>query len=256
MNSFRQSRRGHRGLWFATLLVVVILVFDWFSGGTARAKARAVAAGVSSVATVALSRVAESGFFSSRAGLARDNASLRDELSRLREEVARVRALEEENAALRELAALSESAEGVTAPITSSFRASPYGTFTIGGGSADGIRKGATVLTSGGFLLGVVSDVGEKHATVRALFAPGVETDVLIGETPALLQGKGGGNAFARVSRGASVKTGDAVVAPSLGQRAIGIVEFIERDEASPSADVYVRFPVNLETLRFVFVEL
>lgn len=257
MKSFsrRNDRRG-RVLAAATVLVIGIALFDWVSGGAARTVVRRVVANVSGRSAHVLDALVESGFFSSRKALARDNAALRSELAALREETARARALEEENATLRELALLAADAPGVTAPVLSSFRASPYGTFIVGAGLSDGVSVGSIVLTQGGFVLGQITEAGTHNATVKALFSPGVETDVVVGGVGATLAGEGGGNAYARVSRETTAREGDAVVAAEFGQRPVGVIGGIERDEANPAADIFVRLPVNLETLRFVYIEL
>jgi rod shape-determining protein MreC len=200
--------------------------------------------------------LASSGVLSSRRTLARDNESLRAELAALREETSRARALEAENQILREITDVVGSRPGVTAPVLSTFRASPYGTFIVGAGKSDGVSVGSLVLTQGGFVLGQVTEAGVYNSTVKAVLSPGVDTDVLLGETGAVVRGEGGGNGFSRVSRESLVSIGDPVVAPMFGQRPIAVVADIERDEASPSADVFVRIPVNLENLRFVYVEL
>ncbi len=255
-SSFARPKKGRRVLIIVTLFALLVLVADWLSGGLPRGITRSAVAGASSGVTSALDTTLNTGFFSSRASLARDNAALRNEIARLREEPAAAKILEEENASLRALTGLAESRGGITAPVLSSFRASPYGTFIVGAGRADGVVEGTVVVTEGGFVLGRVSEAGEKRSTVRALFAPGVEGDVLIGKTPASLEGKGGGNASARVSRDAPVLEGDAVTSPEFAGRPVGIVGGLERSDAGAHADVFVRIPVNLDTLRYVFLEL
>ncbi len=101
-----------------------------------------------------------------------------------------------------------------------------------------------------------MSEAGEKRSTVRALFAPGVVSDVLIGDTPTSLEGRGGGNASARVSRDAPVLEGDAVTSPEFAGRPVGIVGGVERSDSGARADVFVRIPVNLDTLRYVFFDI
>lgn len=255
-SSFGRPKKGRRVLVVATLVALVVLLADWLSGGLPRGVTRSAVAGVSSGVTSAIDSTLQTGFFSSRASLARDNAALRNEITRLREEAAAAKILEAENASLRALTGVAEAGSGITAPVLSSFRASPYGTFIVGAGREDGVALGTVVVTEGGFVLGRVSEAGERRSTVRAVFAPGVQSDVLIGETPASLEGKGGGNATARVSRDAPVVEGDAVTSPEFTGRPVGIVGKVERSDSGAYADVYVRIPVNLDTLRYVFLDL
>lgn len=255
-NSFGRPKKGRRALLLATFIALIVLLIDWLSGGVPRSATRSAVASASFGVTSALDSLWQSGFFSSRASLARDNAALRDEIARLREEAAAARLLQDENTALKDLVGVAAEKTGVTAPVLSSFRASPYGTFIVGAGTKDGVREGTVVVTQGGFILGRVSEAGEARSTVRAVFSPGITTDARIGETPVSLEGKGGGNASARVSRDAAITEGDVVIAPEFSGRPLGVVGAIERSESGAHADVFMRIPVNLDTLRFVFLEL
>ena len=86
-----------------------------------------------------------------------ENAALREQISRLEERSAAYQVLVEENKSLREMTRAASLGVGVTAPVISSFRASPYGTFLIGAGSADGISPGDIVLSSENFVIGRAS---------------------------------------------------------------------------------------------------
>ncbi len=257
MNSFPQSdsRRRRRRLFAATVLVIFLFVADLVSGGKLRALVRESA----SVAWQSVSRVGQavgqSGFFSSRAALAHENAALQATIAHLQDRAAAYSAVEAENAQLRALVHLSAAAPGITAPVTSSFRASPYGTFTIGAGSADGIQKGALVLTPDGFAIGRISDVAAHQSLVVGLFAPGETLDVVINGIPMSLHGEGGGQATGEAPRASAISVGDPVFAPSLGGKSVGIVGNVQGSQASASTKLFVRVPVNLASLLYIYVE-
>lgn len=196
----------------------------------------------------------QSGFLQSRAALAEENEKLRREIALFAEEIAQAEFIRAENEELRLLAALAQSESGVSARIISSHRSSPYGTFLIDVGTEDGINDGDLVLTPGGYVLGAVAGVSNNSATVRSTFAPGEKVDLTVGESAFTADGLGGGNARASVARETQIPVGSGVVAPLFGGRNAGTVMHVESASSSPTAIISIRIPVNLETLRFVYV--
>ncbi|OGG50281.1 hypothetical protein A2763_01280 [Candidatus Kaiserbacteria bacterium RIFCSPHIGHO2_01_FULL_54_36] len=249
---------GRRRLLATTALVVLVFVIDLASGGSIRHQLR----GVASIASQWTSRVGSSikgaGIFSSRAALEAQNRSLTEELSQFEERAAGYDALKAENAQLRALLNLVQSTPGqgagVTAPVVSSVRSSPYGTFLIGAGSAEAIARGSLVQTSGGFVVGSISDVGAHTALVSEVFAPGASIEAEVAGSSILATGSGAGNARAEVPRGIPISPGDTVVASQLGQRPIGIVGKVASSTGSAVQTVYIRLPVNLNSLQYVYI--
>lgn len=255
MNSYRQNR--HRSLAgpFVGVVLIVMAVFalDAFTGGSVRSYARTIGAGFASMLDDASGAVAED-FFSTRAQLRAENQELREQLSRERELLAAYSLLARENGTLKEMARLAEDDIGITAPVVSSFRSSPYGTFIIGAGEDSGVSTGAMVLTPGGFVLGVVSDAGPRSATVEAIFSPDAEFEAAVGDVTFLARGRGGGNARAQISRDVPVMVGDAVRAPAYGSRPVGIIGSIDAASSSAVSTIYMRVPLNLASLSYVYV--
>lgn len=194
-----------------------------------------------------------SGYFSSRRALEKKNASLAEQLDRLRERSAAYEVLLKENKNLRAFLDAAVPA-GITAPVISSRRASPYGTFAIGAGKADGVSPGDIALTAESFVIGRVEEASEGSALVRELFAPGVNTDALLSGSGITVEGQGGGNARASVSRETEAKEGDAIISPVVGGRSVGIVGEVKEDAARGEKTVYIRLPVNLDALQFVYL--
>jgi cell shape-determining protein MreC len=248
------AKAGRRRLLALTALVVLLLLIDLITGGGVRGLVRSVTASVWASTERARLNISESGYFSSRRALADDNARLRAEVALLREKAAAHDVLESEVAQLRTALALAGGNTGVTAPVVSSFRSSPYGSFLIGVGSDDSVAAGDLVITAGGFLVGVVSEVLGRTASVKEIFAAGESVDALIGETAVIVEGSGGGNAETSVPRGIEVHEGDAVIALQYGARALGIVGKVESSPASADQRVFIRLPLNLSSLRYVFV--
>lgn len=224
------------------------------TGGSVRSLVRSLTAGLWARTESARTAIAHTGFFSSRRALANENATLREANESYREKAAARDVLFAENEQLRAALNLAQNRTGVTVPIVSSFRSSPYGSFIVGLGTGEPIAVGDFALTQGGFLVGVVSDVQANTAAIEGIFSAGKTTDALIGPTAVVVTGDGGGNAHTEVPRGVAVEEGDPVISPTHGGRAIGIVGRVESSPTSPEQKVFIRLPVNLTALRYVFI--
>lgn len=260
MNWSRQNsvRVGRRRLIGATLLLLLLLAIDALSGGAVRGVARTLYAAAWRPISAVSEAVARSGAFASRRALSAENEALRREVERLRVRDASGAIIREENEALRALLPLAERRGGIAAPIASSLRSSPYGTFIIGAGSEAGIAANDVVLAGDGadafFIVGIVSEVQRNTSLVRQLFAPGAESNALLGGAEIVVEGRGGGNARAQVPRAVPVQVGDPVISPELGGYAIGIVGSAVSEPAGAYSDVNIGLPVSLSALTFVYV--
>lgn len=252
--SARTTNVGRRRLWIATIIVVVLFGVDLVSGGAVRNIIRSVVADTS----LAVGRVGEnisaSGLFSSKASLAAENQSLKAQIQALQEQAALSAALEGQVTALTTIAHLATSQAGITAPVASSFIASPYGTFLIGAGRNDGVTAGSLVLSDQSVVVGTVSDTGAHSATVVELFAPEHSLDALLDGASITVKGEGGGNATAQVPNGTKVGQGDAVTAPEYAGRVIGVVGHVDANPSNAAIVVSIGSPVNLASMQYVFV--
>jgi cell shape-determining protein MreC len=257
MNSYRQNNphQKRQRLLAATVLVFVIFAVDILSGGKIRIGLRVVTGTIWQRGVGVVSAIGDTGFFATRRSLENQIKFLNDEVVRLTESSAEARVLGAENEALRALVDLVEGREGITAPIMSSFRSSPYGTFLVGAGSKDALEVGDRVVSPGGFVVGTISFVGPNSSLVAATLAPNSQIDVQIGESATTVEGRGAGNGYARLPHGIEVEEGDPVVAPIFGGRPIGIVGKVITDASAGHSDVYVGLPVSIETLRYVYIE-
>ncbi|MFZ2886822.1 MAG: rod shape-determining protein MreC [Minisyncoccia bacterium] len=231
-------------------ICVLFFAIDISTSGTVRREVRRAGGAALSVTASVGSSVSESGFFSSRRTLQQENDALRRELSLVSEKMASYHLLEEENTELRMFLDIVEEG-GVAARVVSSFNAIPYGTFVVYG---SGLQNGALVLTDGGFVLGEIVSVSGASATVHSIFAPDSTVDLVAGEVAFSADGRGGGNARAEVPREAELAIGDVVRAPQFGARPAGIIGHIESASSSATQTLFVRAPVNLQTLHFVYV--
>ncbi|PIR84066.1 hypothetical protein COU18_01515 [Candidatus Kaiserbacteria bacterium CG10_big_fil_rev_8_21_14_0_10_51_14] len=249
----RSPSRGRNSLLLCTLVVISILGIDILFHGAIRNQVREGVAVFNGWAGQA-AHVLQNSFFSSRVSETQANA----EKLKQTERAAAYEAVKLENEELRALLNVVRTNDpdtgGVTAPIVSSVHASPYGTFLIGAGSADGIAAGSVVLSSTGFAIGVVGNPGLHTSIVIEIFAPGASTEVIVHGAAGIAHGFGGGNARMQIPRGVMIEVGDSVRAPALSQRPVGIVGEIASSSASATQDLYVHLPVSPASLSFVYV--
>ncbi|TSC85685.1 MAG: hypothetical protein G01um10148_1071 [Parcubacteria group bacterium Gr01-1014_8] len=245
-----------QGLLVATFLILVVIGADVFMDGAIRSRIRPMLVPVASFGRSAVAAVAGQDFWSSRQALLNENESLRERIEKMEAQNAGFEALRDDYEALQKMMAVTdeEGEKGLIAPIASSFRASPYGTFIIGAGFTKGVREGDIVLSEGGFVLGAVSEVNAKSSLVRMVFAPGQKTEVVSGSTGFTISGRGGGNASAEVPREAALAEGAPVRASIYEGRPIGIIGNIESASSSAYAEIHVVFPINLNTVRYVYI--
>lgn len=248
------GRSGRRRLVYATFFVLIVCAVDIFSGGSIRARLQGSFSGLYLATAQIRSVIFDSGYFMTHRSLAEHNSALQEQLYKNAEKAAAYDVQVQENNALRALVHLSETEEGITAPIVSSVRSSPYGTFLIGAGASDPIQVGSLVLTEGGFVVGKISEVREKTSLVLEIFGGGSYVDMTIQSAQAVAEGRGGGNARVAMPRGIEITVGDVATSPSLRGRPIGLVGKIETSAASAEQTVYVRIPVNLSSLTYVYV--
>lgn len=257
-NLYQQNtRRSNRSIVSLIALTAIVTIFgvDYISDGIVRSVVRNSSAVALSSVALAGDAISDYNFFTTHKALQDENERLRGELELTTELASRMSAILQENEALREMARLaSHEGTGITVPVLSSFRSSLYGTFVIGSGKDQGVQRGSVVLTPGGYVLGAVSSLDGSTATVQGAFAPDTLIQLVIGETAFEAEGRGGGSVRAEVPRDALVQVGDVVLAPQFGSRPVGIVSSIDTETSNAVSILYIRVPLNLETLRFAYV--
>lgn len=245
--------RGRRALLVVTFAVVVILALDVFSQGMVRSFVRGLASHVWVSGNAGVASVEQAGLLSTRAMLARENASLKAQVVQYQDKAASNEVLTYENAELRTLVNLAARERGISSAVVSSLHASPYGTFLISAHAPE-VAAGDLVLSPDGFVIGRVVDASRSNALVSEIFASDATLEGLVAGNVVSLKGYGGGNARTSVPRNLAIAVGDIVIAPSLGQRPIAVIGAVQSSAASADQTVFVRSPANLSSLRFVHV--
>ncbi|MDR3571385.1 MAG: rod shape-determining protein MreC [Candidatus Pacebacteria bacterium] len=256
-NGFRNSgssgRNARRRLMLATFLAVVVLLLNIALGGKLSSLARDIAAPIASVGGKAGEAIGANGYFTTRGALEAQIAALQAQLQQEQLQSGAYAALEQQNQSLSSLEHLAQTTPGLAAPIISSIISSPYGTFSIGAGSADSVSVGSLALTSGNFVVGKVSQVQAHQSLVTELFASGQQTPVTIDSASVVAAGSGG-QAIAQVPHGVTVAVGDPVLSPQMGNRPVGVVQHVDSNPANAQQAVYVSLPVSLSSLQYVYV--
>lgn len=244
---------GRRWLLFVSFAVVAIIVVDLAGQGFVRSSVRAAAGYLFSSGSAGVEAVENTGLFATRSGLAHENARLKAQIAQYESAVSENVVLREQNTQLSGLVHLAAAQQGVTAVVVSSLLASPYGTFLISAHEPD-VARGDLVLGRDGFVIGRISDTGRSTSVVTEIFASDSAIEGLVAGHAATVDGYGGGNARATLPRDLSLTPGDLVIAPSLGGRPIGVVGSVDSDAASADQKVFIRLPMNLASLRYVYV--
>lgn len=247
------ARSDRRSLFLVTLIAILVVLLNMALGGRIAALVRDVVAPLSSFGGKVGSALGSSGYFSSRGALEAQITALQDELQQEQLQAAAFAAVQQENTSLLALEHVAESSPGLAAPVISSVVSSPYGTFTVGAGIADGIADGALALSGEGFVVGKVVQVQAHQSLVSQLFAPGTQTPVSIDGAAVILSGQGG-EAQAEVPHGITVSQGDPVNAPEYGGRPVGIVQHVDSNPANAQQAVYVALPVSLASMQYVYL--
>lgn len=243
-----------RSAAFVTLAIGLILFVDIASGGSVRGIVRDFGSRIWGAGHSVGNLLFRNGYFTSRNVLESQINAQAVQIAQYQERAAAYDALRSQYDALAKIAHLASTTVGVTAPIVSSLASSPYGTFSIGAGSENGMHAGDLVLSDTGFVLGRITDVGAYTSLVNELFAPNVSTEALVKSASVIAVGSGGGNARMRVPRGIVVDQNDTVTASQFGGRPIGVVGHVEASAASAYSDVIITLPVNLNVVRFVYI--
>ncbi len=154
-----------------------------------------------------------------------ENKKLRAALDSVTAENASLQQLKRENDQLRAMLKFQNDRPEIKAVQASNIGGDPSGLkemLTIDRGSADGISKGMAVVSSGGILVGQISDVKVDRSTV--LLITDVESHIAVAtqrtQSPGILDGqwqKGGRLLMSRIPRDYDVKEGDVLLTTGIG---------------------------------------
>ncbi|OHA27896.1 MAG: hypothetical protein A3C08_00150 [Candidatus Taylorbacteria bacterium RIFCSPHIGHO2_02_FULL_47_18] len=249
----KRTRAGLlRALGGATVAVVAIFFLQWLAPHMLAPFAVRIAEPFFFVeASISSAGEGISAFFRSRAGLASENAALKEALADARAENEFMKAI---SAVQKDGAVFSGVGENtIIASILSRPRWSAYDTLIIGAGVAGGVEVGMRAFASG-FVIGEVVEVGSRTASVFLYSTPDRKVVAQIaGKFPTELAGSGGGTFEAIVPRGLPVSVGDGAFAHDISPKLFAIVDAVA-ESGEGTAKIYLRLPINIFELRTVEV--
>ncbi len=201
--------------------------------------------------------------------LVEENNSLRGQIADLQQRARDYDEVAAENARLRELQNLRDKHEDFvyeSAKIVSWDSSNYASAFTIAKGSNEGIELGDSVVTEYGALVGQVTELGERWATVRTLIDVNTNVGALIGDTGAsgmvvgeftLMQQ--GQTRVTYLSSGSQIFKGDELLTSGAGGSfppglIIGEISAIMSEAGGQTTYGIVEPACDLDTLAQVFI--
>lgn len=194
--------------------------------------------------------------FQSKQTLSRENEKLRNELRDAQLLLADRAVILREN---RELKAFQESAsstQGTIVAVLARPALTPYDTLVVDAGTHDGLEKGASVFVGEHIVLGTIEEVFPHTARVRLFSSPDVETDVFLPESDTVTVARGIGNGVftLRIPSAISVAFHDPVQFSGGRLRILGFVDSVDVSSGDLFQTVWLRTPVNINTLQWVMI--
>lgn len=167
----------------------------------------------------------------------------------------RIELLSKENEKLKEFMGHNYSSSTKLVNILSSLYSSPYDTFIIDEGSDDGLNVGDRVVTKDGIALGEVIEVYPSISKVSLYSAAGRELEVFLDDsTRVRVIGEGNQNFFAELPQGLTLVSSSTFTLPGDGNYIFASIMKIKNNPGDAFQKVYARSPVNIHTLKFVYV--
>ncbi len=257
-------------VWVA-LIAILLVVLNLPEPVSGRAKA-AFREGVAPLqgALTSLSRTVSESVRSIRGigGLVAENRQMAEELVRLRNEVRDLRALEKDNAELREQLQFLRGGNRPLVPCEVIARdiTGWWQTIRLGKGSTDGIAPNMAVITSDG-LVGRTVDVSLRTCDVLLISDPSCKVSARIARTGSfgLVNGAGPSGSGQKtcqmqfVNKDVPVLAGDEVITAGLGGvfpkgLLVGYVDQVRKDDSGLYQEASIIPKADLGTLTYVFV--
>lgn len=198
------------------------------------------------------------GMVHSKYSLIKENKRLHDELVLQETSMLLLDALRKENEELKKNSGRSGKGEDVLGVVLSRPPITAYDTLVVDVGSTDGVSVGDNVYVFGDTLVGDVAEVYDHQSKISLFSTPGRTMPVLIGSSTVAVDalGKGGGNFTVVLPADVSIKEKDVVLSSHIRPHVFGVVEKILVDSSDSLQTVLFKAPVNIQTVRFVQVDL
>lgn len=175
------------------------------------------------------------------------------ELKRIQYQALLYSLLADENASLRDSVGAVATPRGVTARVIARPPRTNYDALLIDVGELDGVHEN-DVAVYHDVVLGRISAVDSRSATVTLFSSSGVSHDVILGDprAVAVAVGLGGGAFEVSVPQGVKVSVGDAVRFPATESLIVGVVRSISAQVRDVSQTVRFTIPFSFSELDFI----
>ncbi len=193
----------------------------------------------------------------------RDRSELLSEIQNLKVAIgaqsgsaATIERLSKENEEFRKLLG-DDKEEHIAAGVIARPPFSPYDSFVLDRGTADGITEGAIVYHTSDYVIGYVRHAYTKSSVVALFSSPGIESTVYVygPNIYATAYGEGGGVIRISVPQGVNLAEGNVVVLPTLDTGILGTISSVTSVPTQPEQHAYLSFPVSMQSIRIVGVE-
>ncbi len=194
--------------------------------------------------------------FDSKKSLVEENIALKERLSSLETEILFLSIGRVQEDTLLELLGRKEKSGTVVAAVLTRPPQTPYDVIVIDAGSNESLSVGSEVSLPEGPILGVISEIFPKSAKVKLFSAGGEETNAVLerNNVPVTLVGTGGGNFKLTLPRDVAIERGDRVLSPDITSRHLATIGEISVRPTDSFKEVLAKSPINIFSLRFVFV--
>jgi cell shape-determining protein MreC len=259
MNYLQDKKSKRKYLYLLVFLIVLVVIIFYFSTSIFN-KSSLASHAIFRPVLILGDRLGErfaslEFYFASKNSLQKDNDEMKRQLEETKAQMANYDSVVAENNTFKEILGRKGTKEIVVAGILSKPNQSPYDTFIIDAGSANGIKLGKTVFAGGDVPLGRVGEVFANSAKVVMFSSPGERTQVAVGTIFLELLGRGGGNFEMIVPRDFTIQNGDQAILPGVNAYLVGVVRTIISDPRDAFKKALLASPVNIFELKFVEVE-
>lgn len=194
----------------------------------------------------------------SKSSVFKENEQLKKENTELKNSMIDYEIIKKENLDLKDLLLRKpESKDLMLVDILTKPNYSPYDTIVIDAGSRLGLSKGNVVYGNTVLPIGVISEVYDNASLVLLYSNPGQVTEGMIDGTNTSVEliGRGGGNFEMLIPNELNFNKGTYIYKPNISTEILAIVSGTISSPTDPLKRVLLYSPLNVQNLKWVFVE-
>lgn len=197
-------------------------------------------------------------YFNSKKSLLEENSKLKEENEKLRAESAGKEKFLKENKELLSMLGRKSEKNFILASVAYRPPVSQFDTILIDAGALNGVRRGMKVSVFQSVALGEIEEVFQKTSKVKLYSYEGNKINVFIGNSSSSASaiGKGSENFEIIFPKDTLVSVGDQILTTETFSLILGKINKIIKNDSDPFQKIYFRYPVNLNEVRYVEVQI